>query len=124
MTRQKELSGAKVKLVVIDPWDFVTANGSGPFLATVLQVGRDQTTNYTALLLQVDPPFHYKGVECKYLVGSPRHEGRSIEQVFSGEQVTCSFTCIPEDRVKSSNPFDLSWWRGGPSVIADVSLQH
>ncbi len=124
MTRQNEFTGAKVKLVLVDPWDFVTMNGSGPFTADVVQVGQDQPTGKTALLLELRSPLKYKNEEYKHFIASTRHEGASLEQMFSGTQVGCNLTGVPLERLKNENPFDLSWWRGGAAAIADVSLQQ
>lgn len=117
------IAGMKIKLILIDPWDLVTANGSGPFEATIVKIGSDHATNKkTALLLRLMSPLVEKGVEYRYLVGSPRHSDREIEQVFSDPPVACSFIGISDDRATGANPFDLSWWRGGMGVLADISL--
>ena len=121
--KQKEFTGAKVKLVLVDPWDFVTVNGSGPFTADVVQTGNDEATHTTALLLELNRPLSYKGQEYKFFIASTRHQDTALEQLHSGKQVGCNITGIPAERVKSANPFDLSWWRGGAAAIADVSLQ-
>jgi len=98
-----------------DPWDIVSAIGSGPFFARV--VGSEPPTQ--TLLLELDPPFQYQSIECRYFVARARHEGVNLSDLNS-RTITCNMTLIPEDRARGATPFDLSWWRGGLGVIADL----
>jgi hypothetical protein len=120
--KKEELVGTKVKLVLVDPWDFVTVNGPGPFTATILKTSQGQDDNDVAVLLQVEPILQYDGMECKYFVGSPRHENKSIREILSSKLVACNLTRVPEERATSADAFDLSWWRGGIALIADLSI--
>ncbi len=114
--------GMKIAVTLIDPWDFVTQNGSGPFNAAVLRLEGKQTADEQSILIQLDHPVHNGEIECRYFVGKPRHEGSSLGRIFDGIAVGCTLTCISEDRAIGPNPFDLSWWRGGLAIIADVNL--
>jgi hypothetical protein len=113
--------GSRVAILVSDPWDFVTINGAGPFMSTLLRIGPDPDVGgHEAALLQLETPLVYEGVSCEYFIASPRHERDDLSSLASGAEVLCGLTCIPADRANSANPFDLSWWRGGVGLIATV----
>ena len=59
MTIQSELLTARIDVVLVEPWDFVTVNGSGPFTADVLQTDQSSSISPTALLLEVHSPLKY-----------------------------------------------------------------
>jgi hypothetical protein len=124
MTRRDQFTGARVELTLVDPWEFVTMNGSGPFTADVLEVGQDRPTGNTALLLELHLPLRYNNEEYKHFIASTRHEGASLELLFSGIQVSCGLIAMPVERLESADPFDLSWWRGGVAAVADITLQQ
>jgi hypothetical protein len=125
MTTQSKILAIKVEIVLVDPWDFVTANGSGPFIADVIQSDRDTTSgDAVAFLLELSLPLKHQTSEYRYFIATPRHEGVTFDRLLSGATVGSNLTGIPEDRARSTNPFDLSWWRGGAAAIADVSLHR
>ena len=117
-----DLVGKKFDIVLVDPWDFVTTNGSGPFVADVIRVGHDKSTGVESLVLGLALPLKYKTEEFRYFMATTRHEGRTFQQVLSGEQVGCNLTGIPTERLQGGDLFDMSWWRGGAAAIADLSL--
>jgi hypothetical protein len=117
-----ELVGKKLDIVLVDPWDFVTANGSGPFIADVVRSGHEKSTGVEALLLGLASSLKYKTEEYKCFVATTRHEGVTFPQLLSGIQVGCNLTGIPVERAHSANPLDLSWWRGGAAAIVDLRL--
>jgi hypothetical protein len=115
------LEGLEVIIVVSDPWEFGTAHGSGPFLATVLQVGPKHWDSGTdAILLRLETPLVYEGITCEYFIASPRLDGGDIKALARGTEVDCTLTRIPADRAMSANPFDLSWWRGGIGLVGSL----
>lgn len=113
------LIGTKVVVLSSDPWDFVTEHGPGPFTANVLRVN-ESDPGEGALLVQLQHPLIYRGIRCEYFVVSPRHEGDDIASLAGGKVLPCGLTQIPADRVDSTNPFDLSWWRGGVALLGSV----
>jgi|SRR5580700_10505150 hypothetical protein len=122
MPSETNVLGKKIDITLVDPWDFVTANGSGPFVADVLQHGHDASTGVPALLLELHVPLKSNGEECKFFVATVRHVEVALEGLETGKPIFCNLTGIPEEKAKSANPFDLSWWRGGTAAIADLSL--
>lgn len=113
--------GKRIEVTLVDPWDFVTVNGSGPFFADVLQFGHDESTG-AAALLEFHAPLKYHGEEFKYFVATARHEGVKFDELGTRRPIVCNLTGIPAEKASSANPFDLSWWRGGVAAIADLSL--
>jgi hypothetical protein len=122
MTTQSDLLVAKVDVVLVEPWDVVTVNGSGTFVADVVQIGQVKSTGTESLLIELHAALKHDRQEYKYLVATPRHVGTTFERLLSGEQVGVNLTGIPGERAKSADPFDLSWWRGGAAAIADLRL--
>jgi hypothetical protein len=112
------LVGAKVAILVSDPWDFVTEHGTGPFRATVLQLSDSDPGG--SILVQLQNPLVYKGIRCEYIIVSPRYDGEDILSLASGKFLCCSLTQLPADRVDSADPFDLSWWRGGIGLLGSI----
>lgn len=114
------LVGTQVEVTVSDPWEFGTQHGTGPFAATVLRAGRGET-GQEALLLRLRAPLAYRGVNCEYLVASPRHTSGSLSALTAGGgAVSCGFTVIGEERAAAPDPLDLSWWRGGVGLIGTL----
>jgi hypothetical protein len=109
-----------VEIIVSDPWDWGTDVGCGPLAAKILKwkIGKDSQP--MAMLLCLLTPQVYKGMECQYFVASPRHVECHIEDVVRGKELACGLVHIPEAHATSSDPFDLSWWRGGVALICTV----
>lgn len=117
-----ELKGLKIKLSISDPWSFGTIHGCGPFPAEVLEdnVGANKRSE-CVILIRLDNPLTFDGENCEYFVATPRLENDDIANIKKGLLFHCNLTRIPEERAKSSNPFDLSWWWGGVSLIGDIA---
>lgn len=115
------LAGMEVMIVVSDPWDFGTAHGTGPFAGKVLKVGRgEHVSGGQSILIQLNIPLDYQDVRCEFFVASPRSAMGSFDSLMEGEAVDCNLTRIPTDRATSTNPLDLSWWRGGVVLIGTL----
>lgn len=110
------LVNREVLITVSETWDFVSACGSGPFLAQIVASGGG------AVLLRLAQPPVYEGVACEYCVASPRANGTAWSRLANGEPISCALIHIPPDRAVSTMPCDLSWWRGGIALIGDVVL--
>jgi hypothetical protein len=122
MASETNVLDKRIDITLVDPWDFVTVNGSGPFVADVLQFGHDESTRAPALLLELHVPLKCNAEECKFFVATARHNGVALEELKTGKPIVCNLTGIPAEKAKGANPFDLSWWRGGTAAIADLSL--
>lgn len=115
------LVGLQVFVIVSEPWDFVDGHTTGPFLAHVLAVGKDcWSPSSDAVLIRLASPMSYKDAHCEYLIASPRYKDGDLSALAAGIVVHCGLTVIPPERVASSDPFDLSWWRGGAAFIGTL----
>lgn len=118
-----DLKGMTVRVYLDDPWDLVTAVGSGPLQATVLQVGGDSwLPEAQSLLLRLAGPFEYGGVVCEYVIASSRYRKDDLAGVARGSSVACSFTRISSAQAASDGPFDLGVWRGGLAWLGTLSM--
>jgi len=90
MTIQSELLTARIDVVLVEPWDFVTVNGSGPFTADVLQTDQSSSISPTALLLEVHSPLKYNTEKYRYFIATPRHAGTTFDQLIAGMPVGCN----------------------------------
>lgn len=111
----------KISIVISEPWDFVTEQGSGPFKASVIQIGIDPwNQGQKALLIYLDTPFIYKGVNYKYLIVTSRYDSDDVSSLVSNSSINCNFVGIPKEKATGPNAFDLSWWRGGLALIGNL----
>jgi len=67
--------GMKIALVPTDPWDLVTAIGSGPFTGIVMRVNQ---MDYKSIIVRLDKPISYRTIEVEFLVASTRHVGETF----------------------------------------------
>lgn len=77
-------------------------------------------TNMEELIIRTLVPFYHENVNYEYLHTSPRHEDIFFDKILQKDNILCSFMRIPPEQVKSKNPFDISWWRGGGTFIGDI----
>ena len=108
MTTQRPLDGLDV---IISANAFV----DGDHLARV--VASDAQANI--VLLRLESPLRVGDETYAHVVAKPRL-GRDHIAALSERAVSSSVTWIPVSRFRESDPFDLSWWRGGAAAIADV----
>jgi hypothetical protein len=72
------------------------------------------------VLIELDSPINYRGVEWSYLVGVPRHRGDSVSKLQTGESVVSALTGITSRQAISDNPCDTRSWRGGLAFVGDL----
>lgn len=113
-----------IELVASDPWDWVIAIGDVPLSARILRWQLGAGGLPVQCLLSLESPSNYGGVQCKYFIGSPRHEGDNLDAIIVGGEVLCALTHIPDERANASDPFDLTWWRGGVGLICTVRRKN
>src|SRR4051812_3327762 len=114
-----DLVGMHVGIVVSDPWEFGTAHGSGPFDAEIIQAGPNPNRRGKdiAALVRLKLPLQFEGTDCEYFVAQVRHEGTTMDVLRDGRPVHCNLTRVPVERASGPSALDLSWWRGGISLI-------
>lgn len=127
MTSTLQFIGGSAFLTLSDPWEIGESIGWKSLEVLIVKCGKRAKSVFgpeaDAIIIKLEAPFSFAGVEYEYLQGSPRHEAVSFDSLLHGESVFCSFVRIPSAQVHSENPFDLSWWRGGGGVIGTLSLR-
>jgi len=99
---------------VSDPWEFEDENGFSKFHLSLVRKGENE------ILVRADNELLIKGVLFELFVISPRYEDGSFEGLNSGDVVHCNATGIPPNRAGKADLFDLSWWRGGGTLIGTL----
>ena len=121
----RSLIGAEVIVSVSDPWEFESKLGSNQIPSVIEQcsirfhgiTGKADGVE-ESLLLRVHKPFGYNNLKFEYLLASPRHVGKGLHNLNSGESVPFNFLRIPEAGAKSEDPFQAeNQWRGGPEGL-------
>ncbi|MCX6013532.1 MAG: hypothetical protein NTV30_09030 [Chloroflexi bacterium] len=117
----KEINNLPIIIIVSDPWDFVTKNGSGPFRACILTSNKDESDRLRALI-KMDIPIIYNNLRYEYLIAESRYYQPAIDEIINGGKIPCSLTVIPYEKATSQSPTDLSWWRGGGNLRATIEI--
>lgn len=104
-----------VHLVVSDPWEFVSAVGSGPFAGQI--VATEGAGQVERALIRLDRPLDYAGNVVEYLIATPRHTNQTLDRL-SDATVHVNAQWLQgssEDwAVRAGN------WRGGLALVADL----
>mgnify|MGYP006289584397 CR=1 FL=1 len=126
MTTLRCIEGRPISLVMSDPWELGESVGWERLWGVVVKCGVRPSGCFgpkrEALIIHLTQPLFFKGIRYEYLQGSPRHEGDALSDLQKGENLFCSFICIPPEQVDSNKPFDLNWWRGGRTVTGTIAL--
>lgn len=112
------MSTQRALIRISDPWDFGEALSWRPLEAELRQIVTDSEGGRA--LLKLNEPVEYKKSTWSYVIASPRYQGDSIDALKQGNSLDCTFTAISDGQASSSNPWDLSAWRGGLAFQADL----
>jgi len=93
------LIGNRVEIRVSDPWEFGTECGIGPFPAMVTSV------EPAALLLHLETPIRYRGVELLSVRVMPRHAPGTIERLVSEGRLAANLSFL---RVEAGTLADVA----------------
>jgi hypothetical protein len=74
------------------------------------------------LLLRFTPPVQIGNEACRFAVAQPRLQRDTLNALSSNAVIGCGITCVPDRCYDPHDPFNLSWWRGGEVMIADLVL--
>jgi hypothetical protein len=102
----RQLAGESATLEISDPWDFVTMHGAGPFPAVVLASGSG------AILLRLNSPLRFAGVDYGHLVATARHAAPNLES--AAHSVAVPVNLVPVEASGSIAEWRKSAadWRG------------
>ncbi len=119
----KVLTMTRVLLTLVDPWDFVSSVGAGPYRGTIRKVGSDKRSR-PAILLELDFPLEISRGSYRYFVATARHDRSDLGNLQAGTTVGVNVLHLPENRLNDPDLFEMAWWRGGPGVlIADLHVE-
>jgi hypothetical protein len=105
-------------MLISEPFEF----GVGPLEATVVTSGvAANAPGVLSVLLHLRSPIHLRGNSCEYLVARPRMASKDLSEVATNASVESSIVGIPTERVTTSDPLNLSWWRGGIALRGTIS---
>jgi hypothetical protein len=107
-----------VKIHISDPWDLGEALNWEPLEGKLIAMN-DLPMGGKALI-RLNQTFNYKNTKCEYLIATPRYTGINIGVLAKGSRIMCGITRIPKELAESQNPFDLSLWRSGMTIIGEL----
>ena len=114
------LVGAKVQVLVSDPWEFVTEVRAESISTIIEQVSiridakHDEFSELESILIRILEPFAYRKMKFEFFIASPRHFENGLQALNNGGDIPFNFLRIPELEAKSNNPFKAdNDWRGG-----------
>ena len=102
------------KKVVVGANDFVQQE----LAATIIMTDVENKT----VLLGLDKPLINGNTMYQHVVMSARLAKDDLDTLADNGVLGCSVTWVPESQFSRTDPFDLSWWRGGAAAITDVSI--
>lgn len=74
------------------------------------------------LLLKLDISLINSNRVYEYVVASRRSSDNNIETLITKNYFWCGVTWILKEKFNPKDPFDVSWWRGGPAENATLEL--
>lgn len=116
MATKTRLVGLRLRFIVSEPWEFEAKNGFCSLDGKVVRA------NDEALMFQSDKKVIVGTGAYDTFICSARLECGFLDMLTHGNDLWCSATGLPQEKINSSDPFDLSWWRGGGGVIGTLSV--
>ena len=107
----------RISISVSEPWELGEALKWRPMRGELLQSVNDEPGGRA--LVRLEEVIVYRGSVWRYVVASPRHPGKEIAAVQTGDKVLCAFTAVSEQQVEAGDPLETENWRGGLAFIGD-----
>jgi len=115
MKALEDLAGNAIEIVVSDPWDFVTDNGSGPFAGVVDRVEGE------CLLIRLERAIEHGGQPFEHLVVSPRSTCDDLAELsVTGRSINCNLVGVSGEAARSDHAGDLSTWRSDLALLGNI----
>jgi len=116
-----------VNIGFVEPWELSGRLERENQIARIIDAGWNESKHYgneeECVIIVLNKQFLHNGLECKYFVATPRHQGKAFSDLLNGKTVNCSLLPITEEKAMSVDRFDTSFWRGGNGFIATFELQ-
>ncbi len=113
-------SGKAAALVVTDPWDVGEVIGPDALACRIVMAG--YTGEAQGFVIELEKPFFYSDKNRRYFVARARELGTDLLALQPGDSVTVGLTSVDDEHIRSADPLDISWWRGGLSMFGDLTL--
>lgn len=121
MASVSELVGLAIDLVVNEPWDLTSSDGSVRFAGIIAKaVTFASGADDERLLIRLLKEAEWRGNSYGSFVASHRHNHGFADDLLRGYPVECSLVAVSEEAVLSSDPVDTSDWRGGLAIRATI----
>jgi hypothetical protein len=118
---QGELVGQRVDMVVSDPWELTTPDGSNIFPASVrLAETFASGAVEERLLIELRTPVSWRGETYRYFSVSERNGHGLVDDLRRGRSVECRAIAVAGDGPPTAEMLDTSDWRGGLAANATV----
>lgn len=116
--------GDRINLVPVDPWDLVTATGSGPFAGNVIAVDE---SNHKTIIFKLDKPLIWGESTAEFFRAYTRH----LEERFAAKSMhlLCNMDSLSEEEAKGGFPFERrivasKWKQLRLSLTGDITWLH
>ena len=110
--------GLNVRICVSDPFELMAR----PLEATVVASGvAADAPEVRTVLLRLRTPIDFRAMQWEYLVARPMGSSKDFEDIAANSSVDSALTGVSQERAASSDPLDLSWWRGGLAMLGSIS---
>ncbi|MBN2423477.1 MAG: hypothetical protein JXR46_07880 [Calditrichaceae bacterium] len=113
----EKLINKEVYIMISDPWEFGSHFGCGPFKCII------KSTKDNKILLQLFEAIEYNKTTIEFLIAQSRYGFDIYDELIKEKNPVTSFTRISKSAYESSNPFDLSSWRGGLAFLGTLHLK-
>ena len=108
----------RISVTISEPWELGEAIHWRALGGELTRAVEDEHGG--RVLIKLDSPIKYRGLEWQYIVGAPRHRGDRVAALQTGELVMTALTAITAQQAMSDNPFDTTSWRGGLAFVGDL----
>ncbi len=125
---QADIRGQEIEIPISEPWDLGEHLSWQALRGRIEAIGEPNPdehylTEGPVLLVRLEEPFVYRNQTCEWFVGTPRYGDDDVSTpVQSVHDRVFSFVRIPKERALSNDPLDITWWRGGVSLMGRLRL--
>ena len=108
----------RVFIAITDPWELGERLGWTRLGGELERTVDDETGERG--LVRLDVPIVQGDRAYRYVVASPRHEGRSLAELVLGKSVLCGIVGIPDDEARDFEALATKRWGAGVAFIGTI----